>query len=219
VDELNAAVKVEEISPVKKKVFIDVPWVDVKKERDAVYRDYSKKAKIKGFRQGKIPRKILEIHYKEIAEEETISNLVNKFYGDVLKDHNLKAVSQPEIEQKGIDDEKGFSFSATFEVEPEIEPQGYLNMALEKDEFTVTEEEVNGRLEEIRKMFGTLEVVTEEREIKKDGKGRPMKVYRLTISLGDIIKHFEDEKRKESVKTLESIEKLKELSRSLSVTP
>jgi len=46
-----------------------------------------------------------------------------------------------------------------------------------------------------------------------------MKVYRLTISLGDIIKHFEDEKRKESVKTLESIEKLKELSRSLSVTP
>ncbi|WP_348304727.1 ArsR family transcriptional regulator [Methanothrix sp.] len=58
-----------------------------------------------------------------------------------------------------------------------------------------------------------------EREIKKDGKGRPMKVYRLTISLGDIIKHFEDEKRKESAKTLESIEKLKELSRSLSVTP
>jgi len=59
----------------------------------------------------------------------------------------------------------------------------------------------------------------EEREIKKDGKGRPMKVYRLTISLGDIIKHFEDEKRKESAKTLESIEKLKALSRGLSVTP
>ena len=59
----------------------------------------------------------------------------------------------------------------------------------------------------------------EEREIKKDGKGRPMKVYRLTISLGDIIKHFEDEKRKESAKTMESIEKLKELSRGLSTTP
>jgi predicted transcriptional regulator len=57
----------------------------------------------------------------------------------------------------------------------------------------------------------------EEREIKKDGKGRPMKVYRLTISLPDIIKHFEDEKRRESAKTMESIEKLKELSRSLSV--
>ena len=57
----------------------------------------------------------------------------------------------------------------------------------------------------------------EEREIKKDGKGRPMKVYRLTISLGEIIRHFEEEKRKESAKTMESIEKLKELSRTLSV--
>ncbi len=57
----------------------------------------------------------------------------------------------------------------------------------------------------------------EEREIKKDGKGRPMKVYRLTISLGEIIRHFEEEKRKESAKTMESIEKLKELSKSLSV--
>jgi len=57
----------------------------------------------------------------------------------------------------------------------------------------------------------------EEREIKKDGKGRPMKVYRLTISLGEIIRHFEEEKRKESEKTMESIEKLKELSKTLSV--
>jgi predicted transcriptional regulator len=44
-----------------------------------------------------------------------------------------------------------------------------------------------------------------------------MKVYRLTISLGDIIRHFEEEKRRESAKTMESIEKLKELSRGLSV--
>ena len=59
----------------------------------------------------------------------------------------------------------------------------------------------------------------EEREIKKDGKGRTMKVYRLTISLDQIIKHFEDEKRRESAKTLESIAKLKELSRGISETP
>ncbi|MCJ7445429.1 MAG: ArsR family transcriptional regulator [Methanotrichaceae archaeon] len=57
----------------------------------------------------------------------------------------------------------------------------------------------------------------EEREIKKNGKGRPMKVYRLTISLENIIQHFEDEKKRESAKTMESIEKLKELSKGLSV--
>jgi len=56
----------------------------------------------------------------------------------------------------------------------------------------------------------------EEREIKKDGKGRPMKVYRLTISLEDIIRHFEDEKKRESTKVMENIDRLKDLSRKLS---
>jgi predicted transcriptional regulator len=56
----------------------------------------------------------------------------------------------------------------------------------------------------------------EEREVKKDGKGRPMKVYRLTISLEEIIRHFEDEKRKESTRVMENIDRLKDLSRKLS---
>jgi predicted transcriptional regulator len=56
----------------------------------------------------------------------------------------------------------------------------------------------------------------EEREIKKDGKGRPMKVYRLTISLEEIIRHFEEEKKKESTRVMENIDRLKNLSRKLS---
>ena len=52
----------------------------------------------------------------------------------------------------------------------------------------------------------------EEREVKKDGKGRPMKVYRLIISLEEIIKHFEEEKKVESTMVMENIERLKELS-------
>ncbi len=56
----------------------------------------------------------------------------------------------------------------------------------------------------------------EEREIKKDGKGRPMKVYRLTISLEEIIRHFEEEKKRESTRVMENIDRLKDLSRKLS---
>ena len=56
----------------------------------------------------------------------------------------------------------------------------------------------------------------EEREIKKDGKGRPMKIYRLTISLEEIIRHFEEEKKRESTRVMENIDRLKDLSRKLS---
>jgi predicted transcriptional regulator len=89
------------------------------------------------------------------------------------------------------------------------------------DEATSREIEIGSNLRqpEVRKAMRTLRNNNwvDEREIKKDGKGRPMKVYRLTISLGDIIKHFEEEKQRESAKTMESIEKLKELSRGLTV--
>jgi predicted transcriptional regulator len=51
----------------------------------------------------------------------------------------------------------------------------------------------------------------EEKEIKKEGKGRPMKVYALRASIDDIIKHFEEEKLHESAQAMESIQRLKQL--------
>ncbi|OPY12133.1 MAG: Trigger factor [Syntrophus sp. PtaB.Bin001] len=166
-EEIDITVKVEEISPVKKKISIDVPWSDVQKERDKVYRNIGKTAKIKGFRQGKVPRKILQLHYEKYADDEVISNLINKYYVSSLERNNIKAINQPQIDQNGIEEGKSFSFSATFEVEPQIDPVGYTGMTLEKEDLVVTEKEVEDRLEEIRKMFGTLEEVVEDRAIRE----------------------------------------------------
>jgi trigger factor len=80
VSDISSAVKIEDISTVKKKLSFDIPWADVKNELDSVYRKVGKKAKVKGFRPGKIPRGILEAHFREEAEEETVSNLVNRYY-------------------------------------------------------------------------------------------------------------------------------------------
>jgi trigger factor len=55
-----AAIKVEEISAVKKKISFEIGWEEVKKEIDAAYKVVGKKAKIKGFRPGKTPRHILD---------------------------------------------------------------------------------------------------------------------------------------------------------------
>lgn len=52
----------------------------------------------------------------------------------------------------------------------------------------------------------------DEREVKSEGKGRPMKVYKLRVTIDDIIKHYETEKNRESDRTNEAIQRLKELS-------
>lgn len=163
--DISSAVKIEDISTVKKKLTFDIPWPDVKNELDAVYRTVGKKAKIKGFRPGRIPRSILERHYRKEAEEETVSNLVNRYYWETLQEKEIPAVIQPEIEQKGIEEEKNFTFSATVEVEPVVEPKDYLGLDLEKEEPVVTEEDLEERMKEIRQMFATMEEVTEERGV------------------------------------------------------
>ena len=65
----EVAITMEEISLVKKKMSFEIPWNEVKEELDVVYRDLGKKAKIKGFRPGKVPRKVLESHFKDHAVE------------------------------------------------------------------------------------------------------------------------------------------------------
>jgi trigger factor len=158
-------VRIEDVSTIKKKLSFDISWIEVKKELDSVYKDVGKKAKVKGFRQGKVPRNILESMYKEYAEEETITKLVNRYYWDALKDQNIAAVAQPDIEQQGLEEEKNFTFTATVEVEPAIEPKGYVGLELEKEEHDVTDSDVEKRLQEVRDMFATMEEVEADRGI------------------------------------------------------
>ncbi len=160
------SVNIEELSPVRKKISFDIPWLDVQRELEHTYRTVAKTARVKGFRQGKIPRNILELHYKEHVETEVAANLVNQFYWDALKEHDIQAVTQPQIEQKGIEKDKNFAFTATVEVEPRVDPAGYLEMELEKEELDVTDADVDARLQEIREMFATMQDVEEERGLK-----------------------------------------------------
>jgi predicted transcriptional regulator len=52
----------------------------------------------------------------------------------------------------------------------------------------------------------------EQRSIKKEGKGRPMIVYKLSVPIEEIIKHYEEKKNRESTKAMESIQRLKEIA-------
>jgi len=165
VSDISAAVKIEELSPVRMKLSFEIPWPDVKSELDTVYRQVGRTAKVRGFRPGKIPREILERHYRAQAEEETVSNLVNRYYWETLQEKGIAAVNRPEVEQTGIEVQKGFSFSATVEVEPVIEPKNYLGLELEQEEPVVTDEDLAARLQEIRQMFATMEELQEERGV------------------------------------------------------
>jgi trigger factor len=161
----SVAIKMEELSAVKKKLSFDIPWSEVKEELDSVYRDIGKKAKLKGFRPGKIPRKVIELYFKEQAEGDTITNIINKYYWQELEDKGITSISKPEITQEGLKENADFSFTASFEMEPQFEPQGYKGIDVEKETISITDNDLENRLTEIRQMYATMEEVKEERPV------------------------------------------------------
>src|SRR4030067_2522129 len=91
-------VNVEEISPIKKKVNVEVPEDQVIKEVDFFYRELSRKAKIKGVRPGKVPRNILERHFKDYVKTEVIQKLIQESYPQALSEAKLHPISNPLID-------------------------------------------------------------------------------------------------------------------------
>ncbi|MFB3926183.1 MAG: trigger factor [Syntrophales bacterium] len=200
-------VRVEEISSIKKKISFDIPWEDVKKELDSVYGKIGKKAKIKGFRPGKTPRKILEAYYRHEAEDEAISSIINKFYWDAVEKNHIIPAAQPVIDQAGIETNKAYSFSATVEIKPVIEPKDYIGLEIEKEEIEITDEDVARRLSDLQQAYSTLETIQDDRpaiagdyvfldfEGKMDGKpldGMKSENYLLEIGSKTFVPGFEE---------------------------
>jgi trigger factor len=166
--EIENVVKVEDVSPVEKKLSFEIPWSEVKEELDRSYRAIGRKANIKGFRAGKIPRHILEKYYKEESEQEAVMNLMNRYYFEALKEKNLRPAGEPSIDQKGIAPEQNFVFTATVEVEPDIDPVDYEELDVDREDWQITDEELEKGLKQLQLMHSTLEGVEEDRGVEKD---------------------------------------------------
>jgi len=161
----TAEVKIEELGPVRRKLSFEIPWEEVRKALDSAYVVVGKKARVKGFRPGKTPRRVLEAYFKDQAEGEAITSLVNKTYPEALKENSITAVTDPEIQQQGIEMNKSFTYEATVEIEPVIDPRDYTGLTLEKKDVQVTDGDVEARLQELRSMYSSLKDLEEDRGV------------------------------------------------------
>lgn len=160
-------VEIESLSEVQRKLRIEVPSAEVAQEVDRAYRELGKKAKVKGFRPGKVPRSILELYYKKQVEQEVSDNLVRRSLGEALKEKALEPVdvSWPEPPPQVVAGED-YRYSVVLEVPPQFTVEDYLGLALAAEEVQVTEEEVAARLEEIRQANALLRPLPESRGLQ-----------------------------------------------------
>lgn len=205
-------IEVEELSPVQRKLSIEIPWVTVKEELDQAYSGLQKRARIKGFRAGKVPRKVLEQYYKRTVESEVMQRLIDDGFRKAVDEKDLFPINRPEVELKNdefeLKPELPFCFDAKVEVKPEVEVGTYKGIEVKKFVRKVDEAEVEAELLALREKATVVEAVTGRDQVQKgdlavvdffgyvDGetfKGGKGINYTVEVGAGQMIPGWEDQ--------------------------
>jgi trigger factor len=105
--------------------------------------------RIDGFRPGKVPAKVVRQRYGQAIRQEIVSDLMEKSLGEALSEHDVKPIGQPKIDDVKFEEGSDFSFKATFEVFPELDP-----ILVDGDEIEQTTCKVGAA--DIKEMIATL---------------------------------------------------------------
>lgn len=153
--------KLEEISPIKRRLVVDVPVARVVEALEASYQKVQQHAKLKGFREGKVPRPMVEQYFRREVEAETMETLVRESFPNALEGAQQRALGQPEIVVGPFAKDRPFTYTATFEVRPKVEVKTYRNLSLTRPVVAVNEAEVEAQLQRFREMLTQLAPVDE----------------------------------------------------------
>ncbi len=144
--------KVETADGLMRRMTIRVPAVDIEREIDARLVKVGRTAKLKGFRPGKVPRKVVRQYYGGQVREEVLNDVVRSTYSRAIADQNLNPAGGPRIEPLAAPDAgaEHFSYQATFEVYPDITLQPLGNLSLEVPAVEIGESDLDAMIERLR---------------------------------------------------------------------
>ena len=142
-------VVLESPSALERQFTITIPTGDVETEFEAKLAETAKRVRIDGFRPGKVPAKVVRQRYGQAIRQEIVSDLMEKSLGEALSEHEVKPIGQPKIDDVKFEEGSDFSFKATFEVFPELDP-----ILVDGDEIEQTTCKVGAA--DIKEMIATL---------------------------------------------------------------
>ena len=158
-------VTVESTGALERRMRVEVPIERIETEVDTRLKSVGRTAKIKGFRPGKVPAKVVRQHYGKQVRQEVVGEIMQKSYSDAVMQENLRPAGGPRIEGEN-EDGKTFSYVATFEVLPEVELKDLDKIKVDKPEVSIGDEDLDDMLMSLRRQRATWEGVDRK---SKDG--------------------------------------------------
>ena len=158
--------EIETLSNLERKLNIHIPADQVDSEFTNAFKYLQKSVEVKGFRKGKTPLATIRSLYGDKIKGDVAQNLVQTFYFKALKEHDLVPVGMPDIDFQNPEEGKEFSFTAKFEVQPEIELTQMDNLEVKKEKIEITDDQVDKNIEQILENQAKMEDVVLIRDLK-----------------------------------------------------
>lgn len=152
----------EDLSPIQKLVEVEIPADRLSREADRVTNEFSRQAKVPGFRPGKIPASVVRNRFAKEIQEEVVSRLLGSSFRAVVQEKGLEPVGEPQLEHLDpFIDGAPMKFKARFEVKPQIVLGEYRGLEIEDPKIEVTDTDVEAMIERLREQASHYHVITD----------------------------------------------------------
>ena len=198
-------VSVESTSALERRMTIGVPAERIETEVTKRLQQTARRAKVAGFRPGKVPMNVIRQRYEDTARQEALGDLIQATFYEAIVEQKLNPAGAPSVEPKTFEKGKDLEYVATFEVFPEIKLAGFDSITVERLQADVNDADVDNMLEILRKQNTRFEAVERAAESgdqlnidfvgKIDGEafaGGSAKGTTLVLGSGRMIPGFED---------------------------
>lgn len=147
---------VEQLSPSRVKITVEVPFAELKPALDKAYRDIAGQVNIPGFRAGKVPPMVIDQRFgRGVVLQEAINSSLPELYGKAVTENNLNPLGEPEVEVTKLEDNELVEFTAEVDVRPEFEVPDFESITVEVEKPEVGDEQLETQLQTLRERFAT----------------------------------------------------------------
>jgi trigger factor len=183
-----------DVSETRKTITIEIPPDVVSAEINRIAKDYSKQARIPGFRPGKVPATIVKQRFKEQILHDVAHGLIPRAVDEALQERGIEPVDTPNIKDVALEEGQPLKFTANIETVPAFDVGDLSTIEVRRHSTEVTEETVEKTLQNLRQRGAKFEPV-EDRGVqdgdtvvldieRKDADGKPDRHEDVSLELG-----------------------------------
>ena len=134
---------VEELSPTRVRLSVEVPFDELKPSLDKAYREVGRQVRIPGFRPGRVPPPVIDRRVgRDVVLSQAVNDAMPDLYAKAVSDSDVYALGQPEVEITSIDDGKELTFTVEVDIRPKFELPDFATLAVTVDDTVVTPDDV-----------------------------------------------------------------------------